>query len=93
MITLMTDAEHQDAVFVIERDSTNTPKFMSPSSAARHLDPIRVKAHKSILTARGEYFKGLFRKGCWSESDEGIINVGTEFNEPTIRRMLGEQQH
>ncbi|GMI47024.1 hypothetical protein TrCOL_g1016 [Triparma columacea] len=88
MITLMTDAEHQDAVFVIERDSTNTPKFMSPSSAARHLDPIRVKAHKSILTARGEYFKGLFRKGCWSESDEGIINVGTEFNEPTIRRML-----
>ena len=55
---------------------------------ARVRDPIRIRAHKSILTARGEYFKGLFRKGCWRESDEGVIQVGTEFNERTIRMML-----
>lgn len=48
----------------------------------------RLRAHKSILTARGDYFKGLFRKGCFSESDEGKITVPTEFSARTIGLML-----
>ena len=32
-----------------------------------------VKAHKAILVARGDYFKGLFRKGSMKESETNIM--------------------
>ena len=32
-----------------------------------------VKAHKAILVARGEYFRGLFRKGGMRESETGTM--------------------
>ena len=46
-----------------------------------------VPAHKTILTARGEYFKGLFRKGCFADQD-GKITVDSEFSERIITLML-----
>jgi len=46
-----------------------------------------VKAHKAILVARGEYFRGLFRKGGMRESETGTM-VMEKHNVPTLERML-----
>jgi DNA-binding HxlR family transcriptional regulator len=62
---------------------------------------VEIKAHKCILTARGEYFKALFRKGATStsssgetthvafkESTENTIRVEPTFGPKIIRLML-----
>eukprot|EP00527_Entomoneis_sp_CCMP2396_P000266 CAMPEP_0198141248 /NCGR_PEP_ID=MMETSP1443-20131203/4273_1 /TAXON_ID=186043 /ORGANISM="Entomoneis sp., Strain CCMP2396" /LENGTH=401 /DNA_ID=CAMNT_0043803923 /DNA_START=36 /DNA_END=1241 /DNA_ORIENTATION=+ len=55
---------------------------------------IKVKAHKSILTARAEYFKALFRSGAagsqlaFKEAQECIVNVEPCFNAFHIRACL-----
>lgn len=60
---------------------------------------IQIRAHKSILTARGDYFKALFRKfagenstghrvGTFRESTECIIRVEPHFSPKIVRLML-----
>lgn len=56
---------------------------------------IEIRAHKAILTARADYFKGHFRryaskddKVSFKEDAKDIINVDPSFNEKTIRLML-----
>lgn len=59
---------------------------------------IEIRAHKSVLTARGEYFKALFRTNAdqanktggasFRESEECIITVEPEFTETQIRYVL-----
>ena len=46
-----------------------------------------VRAHKSVLVARGEYFKGLFRKGGMRESESNEM-VMEKHTVPTLERML-----
>jgi len=95
MAVLLADDEHKDCVFIIDETSDpfddKGPECFSPETVKRKTRPVEIKAHKSVLTARGEYFKGLFRKGCWKETtgenwSKGIINVGSEFDPGTIGR-------
>lgn len=46
-----------------------------------------VRAHKAVLVARGDYFKGLFRKGSMRESETNIM-VMEKHVVPTLERML-----
>jgi hypothetical protein len=46
-----------------------------------------VKAHKAVLVARGDYFKGLFRKGSMRESETNIMTM-EKHTVPTLERML-----
>ena len=75
--------------------------FSVPSSSASSSSspsPIIIKAHKSILTARAEYFKALFRSGttmpgssqllAFKESQECIVKVENCFNSFHIRCCL-----
>ncbi|GMI06472.1 hypothetical protein TrLO_g11804 [Triparma laevis f. longispina] len=83
-----------DCVFLITKPQEQTSELqksiLSPSTIKRQSEPLEVWAHKAILTARGEYFKGCFKKGLWKESEGNVsyINVGDEFNKGTIKRML-----
>lgn len=63
------------------------------------LPPVEIRAHKSILTARADYFKALFRKtagenstgrpvASFRESTENIIRVDPAFTPKIIRLML-----
>ena len=60
---------------------------------------IEIRAHKSMLTARGDYFKALFRKsagenstgqrvGTFRESTECVIRVEPHFSPKIVRLML-----
>jgi hypothetical protein len=56
---------------------------------------VEIRAHKCILTARGEYFKAHFRKNAvtdtsvsYKKNKRGVINVDPCFTERTIRLML-----
>lgn len=49
---------------------------------------VEIRAHKCILTARGEYFKAFFRKNAFRESEGGKIHVDRCFSPETIRKML-----
>merc|ERR1712032_959144 len=58
---------------------------------------VQIRAHKSILTARADYFKALFRKSCgkmgstnmaFQESSECFINVDSLFSAKIINLML-----
>lgn len=58
---------------------------------------VQIRAHKSILTARADYFKALFRKSCgkmgstnmaFQESSECFINVDSSFSAKIINLML-----
>jgi hypothetical protein len=46
-----------------------------------------VHSHKAILVARGEYFRGVFRRGGMRESETGVV-VMEKHNVPTVERML-----
>ena len=46
-----------------------------------------VRAHKAVLVARGDYFKGLFRLGSMRESETNEM-VMEKFTVPTLERML-----
>ncbi|GMH68466.1 hypothetical protein TrVE_jg566 [Triparma verrucosa] len=83
-----------DCVFLVDKEKEDLGELkesiMSPSSLKKREEPEEVWAHKAILTARGEYFKGCFKKGLWKESEGNVsyINVGSDFNKGTIKRML-----
>lgn len=49
---------------------------------------VEIRAHKCILTARGEYFKAFFRKNAFREPEGGKIHVDRCFSPETIRKML-----
>jgi len=49
---------------------------------------VEIRAHKCILTARGEYFKAFFRKNAFRESEGGKIHVDRCFSPEIIRKML-----
>mmetsp|Transcript_2794 Transcript_2794/g.5219 ORF Transcript_2794/g.5219 Transcript_2794/m.5219 type:complete len:416 (-) Transcript_2794:6127-7374(-) len=73
---------------IMDLDSDTT--MMKKSNAI-----IEVRAHKSILTARAEYFKAHFRKASSSENKvafrepmNGSIQIDACFSEKTIRLML-----
>ena len=99
MATLLADDEHKDCVFLVDEQGdpfeNKSQDCFSPETVKRKTKPVEIRAHKSVLTARGEYFKGLFRKGCWKEtvspsgeSNEATVMVGNEFTKETITRML-----
>lgn len=49
---------------------------------------VRVKAHKAILTARGEYFRALFRKDHFIEAKTCVIQVDPIFTSQHIQYVL-----
>eukprot|EP00904_Undaria_pinnatifida_P002730 jgi/Undpi1/12458/HiC_scaffold_5.g02129.m1 len=54
--------------------------FVGPSKT-------EVKAHKTHLVARSEYFRSMFRKGAMRESETSEVTV-SEHDETTLRQML-----
>ncbi|GKY91358.1 hypothetical protein MPSEU_000108000 [Mayamaea pseudoterrestris] len=89
MRELMEDDEHMDATFLIPvgEAGKNAKKDVHASS-----NVIRVHAHRSILTARAEYFKALFRTNAegnrFIEADECVIRVDPGFTEMHVRQAL-----
>jgi hypothetical protein len=89
---LMSDEEHMDCVFVIRTEDTDGKEgggakgkgsSKSGASAAASLANAAaggVRAHKSILTARGEYFRALFRKAHFVEATTCVIAVDPCFS-------------
>lgn len=91
-----TDAEGGTAAEAAAGTTTTTT-----ATAAEEPKMVEIKAHKCILTARGEYFKALFRKGATStsssgetthvafrESTENTIRVEPTFGPRIVRLML-----
>ena len=73
---------------VIDPDDAAAAAATSTSSqAAEEPKMVEIRAHKCILTARGEYFKALFRKGATSTSSSGETThvAFREATENTIR--------
>jgi len=60
----------------------------TPTSHAAEYETVEIRAHKCILTARAEYFKALFRKSGFRESDGGKIYVDKCFPPDTVRKLL-----
>ena len=56
----------QGAAKAVEDDDDAAGASGGSRSDAEYL--VEIRAHKCILTARGEYFKALFRKGSSSSS-------------------------
>lgn len=88
MQDLMDDEEHMDAVFVIDPYGLDGPSSSSSVDGDSSAQPIEIRAHKCVLTARGEYFRGLFRKETFTATNSGRVNVGKEFSEKSICAML-----
>ena len=83
MKELLDDEEHMDAIFLVQKrissqdTSNNKNRKMIGSNAFRSSDPpdttiptdlIEIKAHKSVLTARCQYFKAFFRTNASSNN-------------------------
>lgn len=86
---LLEDEEHMDAAFLIPDDDNGNNSAKNDQSST---STIRIPAHKSILTARAEYFKALFRTNAegtrFRESEECVIRVDAGFSECHIRFVL-----
>jgi speckle-type POZ protein len=72
MRELMDDEEHMDATFVSGAEENGW----------------KVSAHKTILTARGEYFKALFKTDTFQESKSCVIRVDPMFSEHQVKLVL-----
>mmetsp|Transcript_27035 Transcript_27035/g.40920 ORF Transcript_27035/g.40920 Transcript_27035/m.40920 type:complete len:363 (+) Transcript_27035:111-1199(+) len=94
MRDLLDDEEHMDAKFLVYPDGPN-----GNTASSKQQGLIEIRAHKAVLTARGEYFKALFRKGAttsdgvnsgvaFRESKEGTIEVDSVFTRDHIRNTL-----
>jgi BTB/POZ domain len=80
MRDLLLDEELMDCMFVIHDDTA--PKREDDNQEAPA--PTIIRAHKSILTARAEYFKALFRtnkSGIVGDSEQKKISGGFTFRE------------
>mmetsp|Transcript_13384 Transcript_13384/g.29522 ORF Transcript_13384/g.29522 Transcript_13384/m.29522 type:complete len:265 (+) Transcript_13384:460-1254(+) len=78
MKELMDDVDHMDAVFVIEPPDADNSSSSSDGDKQNNRQPTEIRAHKCVLTARGEYFRGLFREGTFTATNSGKVNVGLE---------------
>lgn len=94
MRELLDDEEHMDARFLVHPEGSEDATNKESTD-----DVIEIRAHKAVLTARGEYFKALFRKGVttsdgvnsgvsFRESMEGTIEVDPVFTPQHIRYTL-----
>ena len=85
----------------VEDPDNDTAAGTSSKAATEEPKMVEIRAHKCILTARGEYFKALFRKGATSttssgetthvafrESTENTIRVEPTFGPRIVRLML-----
>lgn len=77
MRELLQDDEHMDCSFIINSESSTDSNNKTV-----------VKAHKSILTARSDYFKALFRNGQFRESKTCEVNVDQLFTSQHIRYVV-----
>lgn len=80
---------------IMDVDAESNNQDMVGGKMMRKNQIIEVRAHKSILTARAEYFKAHFRKASSSENKvafrepmNGAIQVDACFSEKIIRLML-----
>ena len=76
---LMEDEEHKDAVFLLEN---------ALHDGGLNDDPLEIRVHRSILTARSDYFKALFRSDTFSESEQCVVRVEAGFSEAHVRGVL-----
>lgn len=93
MRELLADDEHMDCTFVIPTSSSSVggKKGGDAGGGAKKSassSRVVVKAHKSILTARSDYFKALFRNGQFRESETCEIRVDPVFTSRHIRHVL-----
>ena len=102
MRELLEDEEHMDAIFVVKhakRKQNESDDEDEDDDEEEEESTTEMRAHKSILTARTDYFKALFRKGAKSsggknsgvafkESDEARITVDSNFTPTHIQYML-----
>lgn len=96
MRELLNDEEHMDAVFLVSasglRNDSNTPAIPSsePTSlmdtsamVVENPNTIAIRAHKSVLTARTEYFKAFFRTNAAANGREsGGADIVSNSNTP-----------
>eukprot|EP00545_Synedropsis_sp_CCMP1620_P011657 CAMPEP_0119015392 /NCGR_PEP_ID=MMETSP1176-20130426/10940_1 /TAXON_ID=265551 /ORGANISM="Synedropsis recta cf, Strain CCMP1620" /LENGTH=367 /DNA_ID=CAMNT_0006968683 /DNA_START=140 /DNA_END=1243 /DNA_ORIENTATION=+ len=99
MRELLDDEEHMDARFLVHLEGSDDTAAAAAAKDNSMEEIIEIRAHKAILTARGEYFKALFRKGAttsdginsgmqFRESMEGTIEVDRMFTPQHIRYTL-----
>ena len=97
MRELLDDDEHMDCVFLVHsEDNCASMDIDEKDEEGDQTGIIEIRAHKSILTARTEYFKALFRKSAggknvsvaFRESEECMIRVEPMFSPRHIRYML-----
>lgn len=81
----------------VSKSSTDQAKKTDSSDTSSNM--IAIRAHKSVLTARAEYFKAVFRKGhrnsnggsgggAFAESESSTVQVEDGFSEATVRSAL-----
>jgi BTB/POZ domain len=96
MKELLEDEEHMDAIFLVHPENNSSSSSNNKEDAKMEVDQmIEIRAHKSVLTARAEYFKAFFRtagaqKGgmAFKESQECTVTVEPVFSEQNIRAVL-----
>jgi speckle-type POZ protein len=97
MRELLDDDEHMDCVFLVHPEDMGAGMDIDEKDDEDDRSRIiEIRAHKSILTARTEYFKALFRKSAggknvsvaFRESEECMIRVEPMFTPRHIRCML-----
>ena len=83
------EAAADDDEFVKDlRDLLEDEEHMDAVFLLKDDESTKIQAHKSILTARAEYFKALFRNSSFRESEECVVRVESGFTEPHIRYAL-----
>jgi speckle-type POZ protein len=94
---LLSDEEHMDCLFVLKKDDDGDDEEDDDDGSEEgrpgksdpmdeHQDGIR--AHRAILTARGEYFRALFRKKHFREAETCTIKVEAVFTLTHVRYVL-----
>ena len=93
-LSLSDDSKKRKRIDTVESCPSSSPPIAMDTDAL-----IEIRAHKSILTARADYFKALFRKSAgetatgqkvstFKESSECIIRVEPHFTPKIVRLML-----
>jgi len=77
----MEDEEHKDAGFLLEN-------ALHDDGDNHNDNPLEIRAHKCILTARSDYFKALFRSDTFRESEQCVVRVEAGFSESHVRSVL-----